>query len=123
MAVAGHSEGALTNIWLVSGCCRDARLSGGVILASDDVGCRADSFAGATVPLLFIRGGADPLIPNAIGRAVRTSAMADGVRHPDRVGAHPSLPWRSQLGRPGSHSRDERLPALGAATRYRRAGR
>jgi hypothetical protein len=38
IAAAGHSEGALTTYGLFTSCCRDPRLSAGIVMAGDMVG-------------------------------------------------------------------------------------
>jgi fermentation-respiration switch protein FrsA (DUF1100 family) len=67
---AGHSEGALTTVGLFTSCCRDPHLVGGIVLAGDKIGFERYPFVGSPVPILFIHGDADPLIPIGLDRAV-----------------------------------------------------
>src|SRR5262249_14203792 len=69
VAAAGHSEGALTTYGLFTACCRDARLSAGIVMAGDAVGFRDQPLSGSPAPMLFVHGDADPLVPLALGQA------------------------------------------------------
>ncbi|KKJ99273.1 alpha/beta hydrolase [Micromonospora sp. HK10] len=64
-AAAGHSAGGFTTAGMfTSG--HSARLRSGIVLAG---GGLAGSFAGPAAPLLFVHGAADPIVPEAVGRA------------------------------------------------------
>ncbi len=66
IVAAGHSEGAITTVGLFDSCCRDKRLSGGVVLAGNSLGFPGAP-SGPSVPMLFIHGDSDRLVP-ALGR-------------------------------------------------------
>jgi len=68
VAAAGHSEGALTTLGLFTACCRDSRLRAGIVLAGDAIGFERYSFTGASAPMLFVHGDADPLVPIGLAR-------------------------------------------------------
>ncbi|MCP3784427.1 alpha/beta hydrolase [Micromonospora sp. A3M-1-15] len=64
-AAAGHSAGGFTTAGMfTSGHSR--RLRAGIVIAG---GGLAGSFAGPVAPLLFVHGGADPIVPESVGRA------------------------------------------------------
>ncbi|SBT46984.1 alpha/beta hydrolase family protein [Micromonospora auratinigra] len=64
-AAAGHSAGGFTTAGMfVAG--HSARLRAGIVIAG---GGLAGSFAGPAAPLLFVHGGADPIVPESVGRA------------------------------------------------------
>ncbi|RZU77949.1 platelet-activating factor acetylhydrolase isoform II [Micromonospora kangleipakensis] len=74
IAAAGHSAGGFTTAGMfTSG--HSARLRSGIVLAG---GGLAGSFAGPPAPLLFVHGGADPIVPESVGRAAyaRTTGPA-----------------------------------------------
>ncbi|SCL39583.1 Alpha/beta hydrolase family protein [Micromonospora rhizosphaerae] len=65
IAAAGHSAGGFTTAGMfTSG--HSARLRSGIVIAG---GGLAGSFAGPAAPLLFVHGGADPIVPESVGRA------------------------------------------------------
>ncbi|MFF3864870.1 alpha/beta hydrolase family protein [Micromonospora sp. NPDC001898] len=64
-AAAGHSAGGFTTAgMLTSG--HSSRLRAGVVIAG---GGLAGAFAGPSAPVLFVHGGADPVVPVTVGRA------------------------------------------------------
>ncbi|MGC3861955.1 alpha/beta hydrolase family protein [Micromonospora chersina] len=64
-AAAGHSAGGFTTAGMfTSGHSR--RLRAGIVIAG---GGLAGSFAGPVAPVLFVHGGADPIVPESVGRA------------------------------------------------------
>lgn len=64
-AAAGHSAGGFTTAGMfTSG--HPRRLRAGIVIAG---GGLAGSFAGPVAPLLFVHGGADPIVPESVGRA------------------------------------------------------
>ncbi|MGY0005790.1 alpha/beta hydrolase family protein, partial [Micromonospora sp. I033] len=64
-AAAGHSAGGFTTAGMfASG--HSPRLRAGIVIAG---GGLAGSFAGPVAPLLFVHGGADPVVPESVGRA------------------------------------------------------
>jgi dienelactone hydrolase len=64
-AAAGHSAGGFTTAGMfASG--HSPRLRAGIVVAG---GGLAGSFAGPVAPLLFVHGGADPVVPESVGRA------------------------------------------------------
>ncbi|GHJ51792.1 hypothetical protein Nm8I071_10990 [Nonomuraea sp. TT08I-71] len=64
-AAAGHSAGGFTTAGMfASGHSR--RLRAGIVIAG---GGLAGSFAGPVAPVLFVHGGADPIVPESVGRA------------------------------------------------------
>ncbi|PWR16515.1 alpha/beta hydrolase, partial [Micromonospora sicca] len=70
IAAAGHSAGGFTTAGMfTSG--HSARLRSGIVLAG---GGLAGSFAGPPAPLLFVHGGADPIVPESVGRAAYARA-------------------------------------------------
>ncbi|MEU2610369.1 alpha/beta hydrolase [Micromonospora sp. NPDC007271] len=70
IAAAGHSAGGFTTAGMfTSG--HSARLRAGIVLAG---GGLAGSFAGPVAPLLFVHGGADPIVPESVGRAAYARA-------------------------------------------------
>ena len=68
VAAAGHSEGALTTYGLFTMCCRDTRLSAGIVLAGNSVGFR-DQLEGPPASMLFVHGDADQVINIGLGQA------------------------------------------------------
>nr|WP_121400122.1 alpha/beta hydrolase [Micromonospora sp. M71_S20] len=65
VAAAGHSAGGFTTAGMfTSG--RSGRLRAGIVIAG---GGTAGSFAGPAVPLLFVHGTADRIVPVTVGRA------------------------------------------------------
>ena len=65
IAAAGHSAGGFTTTGMfTSG--HSARLRAGIVIAG---GGLAGSFAGPPATLLFVHGGADPIVPASVGRA------------------------------------------------------
>lgn len=67
VVAAGHSLGGITTVGLFSSCCRDPRLRGGIVLAGNDIGFTG--WSGTAVPLLFVHGDADPLVPYSSARS------------------------------------------------------
>lgn len=67
IAAVGHSEGAITTLGLFDGCCRDPRISAGVVLAGNTLGFR-EEYTGDPAPILFVHGDDDRLVPYASGR-------------------------------------------------------
>lgn len=68
IAAVGHSMGGMTTIGLVSECCADDRIDGGVIYAGDATWFRTAGFVRETPPLLFIHGDADDVVSYDGGR-------------------------------------------------------
>lgn len=64
---AGHSLGAITTVGLFDGCCRDSRLTGGVVLAGNSLGFSGKP-SGRAVPVLFVHGSHDALVPHRMGK-------------------------------------------------------
>jgi predicted esterase len=62
----GHAEGAITTVGLFDACCRDDRITGAVVLAGN-ASSSSEPFAGAGVPILFIHGDADTVVPFRTG--------------------------------------------------------
>ncbi|WP_262284819.1 alpha/beta hydrolase [Micromonospora sp. MA102] len=70
-AAAGHSAGGFTTAGMfTSG--HSARLRAGIVIAGGGV---AGSFAGPVAPLLFVHGGADPVVPESVGRAAYARSL------------------------------------------------
>ncbi|MFG2164088.1 alpha/beta hydrolase family protein [Micromonospora chersina] len=70
-AAAGHSAGGFTTAGMfASGHSR--RLRAGIVIAG---GGLAGSFAGPVAPLLFVHGGADPIVPESVGRAAYARSL------------------------------------------------
>ncbi|MFG3599158.1 alpha/beta hydrolase family protein [Micromonospora chersina] len=70
-AAAGHSAGGFTTAGMfTSGHSR--RLRAGIVIAG---GGLAGSFAGPVAPLLFVHGGADPIVPESVGRAAYARSL------------------------------------------------
>ncbi|MET7967788.1 alpha/beta hydrolase [Micromonospora sp. NPDC005305] len=70
-AAAGHSAGGFTTAGMfTSG--HSARLRAGIVMAG---GGLAGSFAGPVAPLLFVHGGADPVVPESVGRAAYARSL------------------------------------------------
>jgi fermentation-respiration switch protein FrsA (DUF1100 family) len=67
VAAAGHSAGAITTLGLFDSCCRDRRLSAGIVLAGNSVGF-GGGFAGDAAPMLFEHGDQDRVVPYRSGR-------------------------------------------------------
>jgi fermentation-respiration switch protein FrsA (DUF1100 family) len=65
---AGHSEGGITTVGLFDECCRDDRLVGGIVLAGNSLGFPG-SPSGSPVPMLFVHGDEDRLVPIRLGQA------------------------------------------------------
>jgi predicted dienelactone hydrolase len=65
---AGHSEGGITTVGLFDECCRDDRLIGGIVLAGNSLGFPG-SPSGSPVPMLFVHGDKDRLVPIKLGQA------------------------------------------------------
>ncbi|PWU51844.1 alpha/beta hydrolase [Micromonospora globispora] len=65
IAAAGHSAGGFTTAGMFTAG-HSARLRSGIVIAG---GGLAGSFAGPPAPLLFVHGGADPIVPESVGRA------------------------------------------------------
>ncbi|WP_319459517.1 alpha/beta hydrolase [Micromonospora sp. RTP1Z1] len=70
IAAAGHSAGGFTTAGMFSSG-HSARLRSGIVIAG---GGLAGSFAGPPAPLLFVHGGADPIVPESVGRAAYARA-------------------------------------------------
>ncbi|MFU8872032.1 alpha/beta hydrolase family protein [Micromonospora sp. SL4-19] len=71
IAAAGHSAGGFTTAGMfTSG--HSTRLRSGIVIAAGGV---AGSFAGPVAPLLFVHGGADPIVPESVGRAGYARAL------------------------------------------------
>jgi hypothetical protein len=68
VAAAGHSAGAITTLGLFDSCCRDQRLSGGLVLAGNSLGFGGEEFAGGAAPILFEHGDQDRVVPYRSGR-------------------------------------------------------
>jgi dienelactone hydrolase len=68
VAAAGHSAGAITTLGLFDSCCRDQRLSGGIVLAGNSLGFGGEEFAGGAAPILFEHGDQDRVVPFRSGR-------------------------------------------------------
>lgn len=71
---AGHSLGGMTTIGLFDECCRDERFDGGIVLAGRSLGSDDRGPAGRAVPLLFVHGDDDPIVPYRAGRAAHDGA-------------------------------------------------
>ncbi|MFI6327790.1 alpha/beta hydrolase family protein [Micromonospora chersina] len=70
-AAAGHSAGGFTTAGMfTSGHSR--RLRAGIVIAG---GGLAGSFAGPVAPVLFVHGGADPIVPESVGRAAYARSL------------------------------------------------
>ncbi|MEU0150527.1 alpha/beta hydrolase family protein [Micromonospora fulviviridis] len=70
-AAAGHSAGGFTTAGMfTSG--HPRRLRAGIVIAG---GGLAGSFAGPVAPLLFVHGGADPIVPESVGRAAYARSL------------------------------------------------
>ncbi|MET8910710.1 alpha/beta hydrolase [Micromonospora sp. NPDC004551] len=70
-AAAGHSAGGFTTAGMfTSG--HSSRLRAGIVIAG---GGLAGSFAGPMAPLLFVHGGADPIVPESVGRAAYARSL------------------------------------------------
>ncbi|WP_406041246.1 alpha/beta hydrolase [Micromonospora sp. NBC_00898] len=70
IAAAGHSAGGFTTAGMfTSG--HSARLRAGIVIAG---GGLAGGLAGRPAPLLFVHGGADPIVPESVGRAAYARA-------------------------------------------------
>ncbi|MFE9954279.1 alpha/beta hydrolase family protein [Micromonospora sp. NPDC005299] len=70
-AAAGHSAGGFTTAGMfTSG--HSPRLRAGIVIAG---GGSAGSFAGPVAPLLFVHGGADPVVPESVGRAAYARSL------------------------------------------------
>ncbi|WP_091322293.1 alpha/beta hydrolase family protein [Micromonospora chersina] len=70
-AAAGHSAGGFTTAGMfTSGHSR--RLRAGIVIAG---GGLAGSFAGPVAPMLFVHGGADPIVPEPVGRAAYARSL------------------------------------------------
>jgi alpha-beta hydrolase superfamily lysophospholipase len=65
---AGHSEGGITTVGLFDECCRDDRLIGGIVLAGNSLGFPG-SPSGSPVPMLFVHGDKDRVVPIKLGQA------------------------------------------------------
>jgi predicted dienelactone hydrolase len=61
----GHSAGGYTTIGLLAGG-RDSRIRAAIVLAGGSMG---GAYSGPAVPVLFVHGDADPIVPYARGRA------------------------------------------------------
>ncbi|MFR9780016.1 alpha/beta hydrolase family protein [Micromonospora sp. MS34] len=71
IAAAGHSAGGFTTAGMfVPG--HSTRLRAGIVIAG---GGLAGSFAGPVAPLLFVHGGADPIVPESVGRAAYARSL------------------------------------------------
>nr|WP_139141851.1 alpha/beta hydrolase [Micromonospora chaiyaphumensis] len=74
-AAAGHSAGGFTTAGMfTSG--HSPRLRAGIVIAG---GGLAGSFAGPVAPLLFVHGGADPIVPESVGRAAYARSLGPAV--------------------------------------------
>ncbi|MEU1684233.1 alpha/beta hydrolase [Micromonospora sp. NPDC005707] len=70
-AATGHSAGGFTTAGMfASG--HSPRLRAGIVIAG---GGLAGSFAGPVAPLLFVHGGADPVVPESVGRAAYARSL------------------------------------------------
>jgi pimeloyl-ACP methyl ester carboxylesterase len=69
VVAAGHSEGALTTYGLLTSCCRDSRVLGAMIMAGDAIAFERYTFNAPPMPVLFIHGDSDQVVPIALGRA------------------------------------------------------
>ncbi|WP_189195639.1 alpha/beta hydrolase [Micromonospora fulviviridis] len=70
-AAAGHSAGGFTTAGMfTSG--HPPRLRAGIVVAG---GGMAGSFAGPVAPLLFVHGGADPIVPESVGQAAYARSL------------------------------------------------
>jgi pimeloyl-ACP methyl ester carboxylesterase len=93
VAAAGHSAGGITTVGLFT-VARDPRLTAGIVLAGSALGFGA-RFAGPPVPLLFVHGQRDEVVPYADGLAL-----------------YRQVPWpRAMLSLPdGDHGRSLQRP-------------
>lgn len=73
VAVAGHSAGAITTIGLLDQCCRDPRITAAVVLSGGPEGFGAH-FAAPGVPMLWVHGTADQVLPIDQDRTVYAAA-------------------------------------------------
>ncbi|WP_444543576.1 alpha/beta hydrolase family protein [Micromonospora okii] len=64
-AAAGHSAGGFTTAGMLTAG-HSPRLRAGIVIAG---GGLAGAFAGPSAPVLFVHGGADPIVPLSVGRA------------------------------------------------------
>jgi predicted dienelactone hydrolase len=68
IGAAGHSAGAITTVGLLT-TARDPRLRAGIVLAGSALGF-GSGFRGPPLPVLFVHGDRDPLIPYTAGRSL-----------------------------------------------------
>jgi dienelactone hydrolase/predicted small lipoprotein YifL len=67
VAAAGHSAGAVTTLGLFGSCCREQRLSAGIVLAGNSLGF-GEELEGGAAPMLFEHGDEDRVVPCRSGR-------------------------------------------------------
>nr|WP_204342454.1 alpha/beta hydrolase [Micromonospora terminaliae] len=70
-AAAGHSAGGFTTAGMFAPG-HSPRLRAGIVIAG---GGLAGSFAGPVAPVLFVHGGADPVVPESVGRAAYARSL------------------------------------------------
>jgi predicted dienelactone hydrolase len=75
IAVAGHSDGAMTTLGVLGTCCRDSRVTAALIL-SGTLDAFGPTIARPGVPTLFLHGTADDALPLADGHAAYAAAPA-----------------------------------------------
>ena len=77
VGAAGHSLGGVTTLGLVANsCCRDPRIKAAVVMAGDQLAYPGGRAEFPAVPLLFVHGSADPVVPYASSIAAFDAAMA-----------------------------------------------
>ena len=77
IAAAGHSLGAMTVLGLRNGCCEDHRISADIVLAGMELVFGSHTFfPPPAVPILFVHGTRDRLVPYASGRMAFADAPA-----------------------------------------------
>jgi dienelactone hydrolase len=77
IAAAGHSLGAMTVLGLRNSCCEDHRISADIVLAGTELPFGNGSFfPPPAVPILFVHGTKDELVPYAGGRKAFADAPA-----------------------------------------------
>ena len=76
IAAAGHSLGAITTLGVaLNTCCRDNRLDAAVVLAGLEWPFSGGRYtAGRGMPVLFVHGDADNIVPYAAGRRAYADA-------------------------------------------------
>ncbi|MDE3086449.1 MAG: hypothetical protein KGJ77_06750 [Acidobacteriota bacterium] len=77
VGAAGHSLGGVTTLGLVAdSCCQDARVKAAVVMAGDQLTYPNGHAEFPAIPLLFVHGSADPVVPYASGIVAFDAASA-----------------------------------------------